>query len=61
MPTVPVMKMIVAGEWVNLKDASGKLTKLNLFSLDTLAVALTDAEWLTLKKCIQNPEVWFEV
>lgn len=60
MPTVPIAKMILTGNAIAFKDVTGEITRMPL-DVKTLAIALTEAEWITLRKCLQHAETWFAV
>lgn len=63
MPTIPIAKMIFNRHacLIALKDVTGEITTMSSNDMRTLAIALTQAEWATLKTALQHPEVWFAV
>lgn len=57
MPTVPLatIRYSEMEGYVYCKDVTGGITRLDADNLSLLALALTQAEWLTLKSALQHP------
>lgn len=62
MPTVPIMKLMYCPreKWIAIMDMTREVTSIP-YNLESLAVALTQQEWLTLKAAIQQPDTWVKV